>query len=228
MLKTGFFWRAALFGLTAVLLTLSIVRLAQAQETVDTGIRLEWRVGTEPEYHHKYTNCVLVQGLRKLAFQPPAGWIVRLLPADQKVVCQPVSSGQWLSLQLVSTNALVSKIETAPITLATTNAPVVTNAPPPSNLSLIKPQTLEAWFTTSLPMAKIIETSEIHPNGLVGLAVTLQYTGNGGLRFCQAACVDLFTNFVVVTHALPGTNISSMYLNGLLNSLSLETNTPAR
>jgi hypothetical protein len=228
MLKMARFWRATLLGLTMALLMLSMDRLAQAQDPPDTGIRLEWRIETEPEYHHKYTNCVLVQGLRKLVFQPPAGWIVRLLPAGQKVICQPVVSGQWLSLQLVSTNALVPKIETAAITLDATNAPAVTNAPSPSNLSLIKPQALEAWYQTSLPLAKIIETREIHANGLAGMAATLQYTENGELRFCQAACVDLFTNFVVLTHAVLGTNNGSMVLNGVLTSLSLETNAPAR
>ena len=228
MLKTGFFWRAALIGLPAALLTLSIVRLARAQEPVENAIRLEWRVETEPEYHHKYTNCVLVQGLRKLIFQPPAGWIVRLLPADQKVICQPIAAGQWLSLQLVPTNVLASKKEIAPATSDTTNAPVATNAPAPSNLSLVMPQTLETWYKTSLPTAKIIETREIHANGLAGMVFTLDYTENGRLRFCQAACVDLFTNFVMVTHVLPGTNGRSTCLNGVLTSLSLETNAPPR
>ena len=217
-----------LFVLAVVTMTLSIVRLAQAQETADTGIRLEWRVALEPEYHQKYTNAVLVQGQRKLLFQPPAGWFVRLFAADQKVICQPVASGQWLSLQLISTNALVSQPVAAPLALNATNAPVVTNAPAPSNISLVKPETLEGWYKTGLPSAKITETHAIRFSGLAGLAATLQYSDNGQLRFCQAACVDLFTNFVLVTHAMPGTNSGSIYLNGVLNSLSLETNAPAR
>jgi hypothetical protein len=220
--------RAGLFVLAMVTMTLSIVRLAQAQEPADTAIRLEWRVAVEPEYHQKYTNAVLVQGQRKLVFQPPAGWFVRLMAADQKVICQPVASGQWLSLQLIATNVLVSQPETAPLALNATNAPVVTNAPAPSNISLVKPGTLEEWYKTSLPSAIITESHPIRVNGLAALAATLQYADNGRLRFCQAACVDLSTNFVLVTHAMPGSNTGSIHLNGVLNSLSLETNAPAR
>ena len=209
-------------------MTRLIVGLAQAQEPADAGIRLERRVAAEPEYHQKYTNIVVIQGGRRLVFQPPAGWFVRLLAADQKVLCQPVGAGQWLSLQIVATNALVTKPEIVPLALNATNSPVATNAPAPSNASLVKPETLEGWYKTTIPSAKITETHAIRVNGLDALAATLQYSDNGALRFYQAACVDLFTNFVLVTHAIPGTNNGSVYLNGVLNSLSLETNAPAR
>lgn len=191
-------------------------------------LRLEWRTETEPEYHHKYTNCVLVQGGRKLVFQPPAGWIARLQQEERKVVFYPANSAQWLSLQLVPTNALMAKAEPIVIAPASTNAPPVTNAPPPLNVSSVKPGTLQEWFKTSLPTAQVTELRTVSANGLPGVAAAMQYTDNGRLRTCQTACVDLFTNFLVVAHALPGTNQVSVYLNAVLTSLSLETNSPAR
>jgi len=230
MSKMGKYSRLGLLGLAAILLAPPIGRLAQAQteDPADSGLRLEWRIETEPEYHHKYTNCVLVQGTRKLVFQPPAGWNVRLMAADRKVVCQPVTSGEWLSLQLVSTNALVSKTEAVAIAPATTNIVIATPVPAPSNVSLIKLETLQKWFKTGLPSAEITQSHEVHANGLPGVAAALQYTDGGRLRFCQTACVDLSTNFVVLIHALPDTNQNSLQLNGVLSSLSLETNAPPR
>lgn len=228
MLKKGFHVRLVFAGLSTVFLALSAFKFAQAQEPAEAGIRLEWRTETEPEYHHKYTNCVLVQGGRKLVFQPPAGWVVRLQQEERKVIFYPANSGQWLSLQLVATNALMSKPSAVAIAPASTNAPAITNAPPPDNVSFVKPETLQEWFKASLPTAQITDLRPVSANGLPGVAAALQYTENGRLRTCQTACVDLCTNFLVVAHALPGTNQNSMYVNGVLTSLTLETNSPAR
>ena len=235
-LKKGFFLHLGLLGLITILLALPKVPPARAQESAESDLRIEWRLETEPEYHHKYTNCVLVQGVRKLVFQPPTGWIVRLQAPDKKVICHPLTADEWMSLQLVETNALVSKAVAVaiPVVLNTTNAPAstnavaATNAPAASNVSTVKPESLEQWFKASLPSAQLTQFHPIYANGREGVAAAVSYLDNGRLRTCQIACVDLSTNFVVVTHALRGTNLTSIHLNGVLNSLSLETNAPAR
>jgi hypothetical protein len=232
MSRKGFIWRAGLFTIIATRFVLFDAPQARAQAPADSPIRLEWRVESESEYHHLYTNGVLVQGLRKLVFQPPAGWVVRLNAEEQKVICQPVVSGEWITLQLVAKNDFGLKNNGgAPVdATAAADTAAATNVVTGSGVSAIKPEALEGWFKASLlsTNVSIAPFHAVHANGLEGVATDVRFQDHGRLRVCQVACVDLHTNLVVVSHVLPGSSQSSMYLNGMLNSLLLETNAPGR
>jgi hypothetical protein len=239
MLSKGFVWRAGLFTIIATGFALFEAPPARAQAPADSPIRLEWRVESESEYHHLYTNGVLVQGMRKLVFQPPAGWVAQLKAEEQKAIFQPVAAGEWITLQLVATNDLVfknhgggkaAKTGDAPTDAAAAADPAKGNAATGSGVSAINPEVLEGWFKASLFSTNVsmAPLRTVHANGLEGVVTDVRFQDQGRLRVCQVACVDLYTNFVVISHVLPGSNQTSMHLNGMLNSLSLETNVPGR